>query len=264
MKNSFATRDVHLDDGALIRRLDGEISGDERSLNNRHLESCAHCATRLETLRALSDVVSQQLAAADRATYDHKSGLPVAHGNRPRRRHFSWRRAAAIAALIPLTATLTITPVRAWLVHQSRSLLALVGIASQQTEDARTPQPESSVFFSLNGSTSFSIWVEREQTSGNVSVITAKTDMVSATIMGGAASEVFVIEPGKLTIANDGCSTASYRIEVPASLAEITIEIGDGSVMPLEPRSLEQGLEIPLRGAGGSEGVRNCVTGSLE
>jgi anti-sigma factor RsiW len=102
----------HLDEGTLVRRIDGELLPDESADVEAHLAACADCRAELDRMAALAGSVKASLQLLDAA-----SAGPSRRGVHARSRawHRSpvWQAAAAIALLAGLA--IAIAPVRAWI-----------------------------------------------------------------------------------------------------------------------------------------------------
>jgi anti-sigma factor RsiW len=222
---------THVEDGALVRYLDGEEAG-ERPDVAAHLEGCDRCAARMAELARAADTLATALRAAD---------VPVPHG-RPRSRR-GLRVAAALLVIVGVGGSSR--PVRAWILERAE---ALWGVVTGRTEAAPAPAapvpPRSaSVAFVPTGN-DFTLEVTGHQEDGVLQIETVGGDTAVAVVRGGSGGEDLVVLPSTLRIVNRPTSTASYLIRVPARLTRVRVLVGAGTPRDYHPGGAP--LEIDL------------------
>ena len=100
---------AHLDEGALVRRLDGELDPAEAADMETHLAACTRCRARLAEIASSADRLSSALRLIDPEHSVEDTPHPAdAWHDSP-----IWRAAAVVAFVAGLA--LAITPVRAWI-----------------------------------------------------------------------------------------------------------------------------------------------------
>lgn len=240
-----------IDDGVLVRYLDGELSASEREGVEQHTGSCADCTERIEALRRRSEALGRLLREVDAAWL---ASPPAARRGR-RRPLLSRRLLAAAATLLVVAAVTVVSPLRAWIVERSRALWEfVVGSSASEGEDAAGDRAQASPFASVSfapATRTLVIEVAERQDAGTVTVESVETPMVSATIAGGAGPGDLVVLPGRLRIANAASSTASYRVSVPPGIERVEVWVAGAVVVTLRPSQPGERWETPLAAAAG-------------
>ena len=232
----------HLEDGDVIRLLDGECSPEETGLLRPHLERCDECRHKLDELTLLSRQFSSALELADAPAPPEETTAPQVIGTirpSPPRQHWTrWRVTRAAAAIALLAAALTATPARAWLVQRWHDLKSLaMGAPVEQPEVTPPPaqpvEPGSVITFTPAGP-QFTLRVAHTQPGGTLYLTVDATASASAGIVGGDGSEEIVVMSDGFQIRNRATSTASYRVRLPNHLSTITVHIGDREELVLD------------------------------
>jgi len=251
------TRDGnHIEDGDIIRLLDGECGPDEERVIRDHLRECARCQSEADELERLSRGFGLLLKRAD--VTPTPSEPTTRRGEKPAVRPMltpRWTRirvlkAAAIVALV-ITA-IGVSPARAWLVDGWQAIKSL--FVEESAEPTQPPSPSETetapavVTFTPRGP-AFTIDVSSAQISGTVSLATDSGPSASARVLGGDGSEELIVHGGGLHIVNAATSSASYEIVVPQSVATLELIVAGRTVLSLGAGDLS-GLtnrEIDLR-----------------
>jgi len=236
---------VHLEDDTLVRQIDGALEEEEISIVPLHLESCGPCADRLATLGRRLERLHELLTVTD---------APVPTMTLGTSRRFAPSRAIAIAAVVLLvlgSAVIAVRPARAWIVERTLELWTLMTGGADEVvprdDEAVAPlAPATAVSFAPSGD-HFLIQVSGYQHAGTVTVETAAVPEVTAEVRGGAATEDLVVLPDGLRIVNTIESAADYRILLPATLGEITVEIAGHVAATLQPRGALSSWTVPLK-----------------
>jgi anti-sigma factor RsiW len=239
---------VHLEDGTLVRQLDGALEEDEISVVPAHLASCGPCANRLATLGRRSQRLNQLLAATD---------VPVPSMTLRTSRWFVPSRAVAVAAVVLLllaSAIIAVRPARAWIVERSLELWTLMTggtdeVPAPDDQVGTTSASATAVSFTPSGD-HFLIRVSGYQQAGVVTVETAAVSQVTAEVRGGAATEDLVVLPDGLRIVNTIQSAADYHVLLPATLGEITVEVAGHVAANFRPRGALSSWTVLLKANG--------------
>lgn len=245
---------THMDEGALVRFLDGECEVEEREEVAAHLEECGDCTVRLRQLDAYGRTVSVLLRQAD---------LPR------RRSRWPGRVRAAAAVIVLLGIAGSISPVRAWILDRTQAIWsAVMGETPAAVEEPQTAAQEeetASVRF-VPAAGPFLVEIATGQTQGSLVVETTDDATASARVRGGSGSEHLVVMPNGLRIENETQSGASYRVRLPAALDDVAVVVGDGAAQRLSPTNAGLRWEIDLRAnaAGAPAPVRTPRSDSLE
>lgn len=247
----------HIDEGTLLALLDGELSEEEGSRVEAHVEACEACATSLAELREASDRLEAALALLDRPAPAEVSAWTVRQRAAARRMAFP-RRALLRAAAMVLgfaavgSAAIPNSPVRTWVAAAWRhGVSALSGgedpapavatAAGDVTpETASAPTPEAGLV------------VQPERRRVVVSIESPAPDLVARVRVvsdarvavrarGEAASARFRTAPGRLDVVSPG--SGELVIEVPASQIDVTLEV-NGRVLVSK-----RGPELTVAGA---------------
>jgi pyruvate/2-oxoglutarate dehydrogenase complex dihydrolipoamide acyltransferase (E2) component len=253
--------DEHLDDGALVRLIDGEAAEDERAGVEAHLAACPVCAARLGSLRRRSVNLGLLLARGDfavpapsvpAAPMDELAARREARRAAPAAPSRVWLRAAAVAALV-IGAGLFSSPVRAWF----RDLLG--GAASNapvavQPAPAPAPAPaegspatSARVRFTPQGD-ELAVEIAHAQASGALVLATSPSSAATAEVRApaGALADLLVLPTG-LRIDNRETSVAEYHVAVPTTVQRVRVRIGTAPALTVTAAELAQGRRIELR-----------------
>ncbi|UCG85064.1 MAG: zf-HC2 domain-containing protein [Gemmatimonadota bacterium] len=239
----------HIQDGDIIRLLDGECVPAEERLIREHLRECAECRREADELERLSEGFGRLLRHADAVPVPSERGEAgheeaVVTGVLTRR----WTRtrvlkAAAVVALI-ITAV-GVSPARAWFIDGWQAIRSLFSgepaVPAEPAPPVETPNAAAIVRFTPTGPT-FTIEVSSAQSNGTVSLAVDPGPSASARVLGGDGREEFVVFPGGLRIMNDPTSSASYEIVVPRSITTLELTIAGRTVLSLDETELS-GLE---------------------
>jgi hypothetical protein len=251
--------DEHLDDGAIVRLLDGEPG--DRAAADAHLAACPVCAERLATLRRRSLNLGALLARGDfpvsatprapAAPVDELAARRAARGAPSR----VWLRAAAVVALV-VSAGLFSSPVRAWI----RDLLGGLGGAPVAVQPAPAPKPapapatearpaSARIQFTPGGD-ELTVEIAHAQAGGALVLSAAPGAAASAEVRGpaGTTPAALLVLPAALRIANEPGSVAEYHVAVPASVQRVRVHIGGGAAVVVPAAELAGGRRIGLGG----------------
>jgi anti-sigma factor RsiW len=251
--------DEHLDDGALVRLIDGEAADGERAGVEAHLAACPVCAARLGSLRRRSVNLGLLLARGDfavpsapAAPVDELAARRQARREAPRAASRAWLRAAAVAALV-IGAGLFSSPVRAWF----RDLLGGAGSGAPvavQPAPAPAPVPvegsqsaSARVRFTPQGE-ELLVEIAHAQASGALVIAASPSSVATAEVRApvGALADLLVLPTG-LRIDNRAVSLAEYHVTVPSTVQRVRVRIGTAPSITVSAAELAQGRRIELR-----------------
>jgi anti-sigma factor RsiW len=232
----------HMEDGDVIRLLDGECSQEEARLFHAHLHECDECRCKMDELCQLSQDFSCALQLEDQPATPRDSSPPEVVGKiRPSvlQRHWSrWRVTRAAAAIVILTAALSATPARAWLAERWDALKSLVvGAPAEQPEAVPAPiEPRElgPVITFTPAGPEFTLRIVHVQAGGTLYLTVDPTASASAGVIGGDGSEEIVVLPDGFQIRNAATSTASYEVRLPSHLETLEVHIGDRTELRLD------------------------------
>jgi hypothetical protein len=237
---------AHLDDGALLRRLDGELDPAEQPPVESHLAACARCRAELEAIAAAAGRVSSALRMID-PTPRERGPQVDARVATPSLGAPIWRAAAAIALVAGLA--LAIAPVRAWI--SERLGLGPGRAATELHVSAETPASATGggagvrIAFVPTGDR-FRILLATPQSEGELLLMAAPGDTASGEIVGADDADLLVLPDG-LGIRNQPFATADYRVEVPRRIGAIEVEVAGGAEWRGSPQDLpDHGVRIAL------------------
>lgn len=239
----------HLEDGDLVRHLDGASDHAEQALVEQHLHDCAVCRNRLSVIRRNASGLSALLQAMD---YEPSADFTLRSARlyRPASWQRTWMRVAALIVLGVGLAT-TVRPVRAWLADRWHDIRVLVErnerapVSHPGSTALDTPASPGTITF-VPTTDVFLIQVTTRQEQGSMTVRAAEVDRVSASIEGPTRDENLVVLPTGLRIQNGRASGANYRLTVPRTLALLLVEIDGAIVMRRPLRGQDDTVEIDL------------------
>jgi anti-sigma factor RsiW len=222
----------HVDDGELIRLLDGECSAEQRARLERHLATCPACVERRSVLDSLTDAVTAALVRADE---------PVRSVRAPKRRSRSGAfQAAAVLLLVSVgVAAASVPPVRAWLSARWADLRGIV--APHATPRTESRGATTVRFVTTTGA--FTIELVARQDTGVLTIDVSADTLASASVTAaGRRGEEIVVLPGGLRFVNQPGDRASYEVRLPSSVTAVRVRIGDAPewrVVPARPWSID-------------------------
>ena len=240
----------HLSDGDLVRLLDGEEA--LRNDVEAHLDRCAECQERLGVLRRRSERLSGLLIASDAQVPEPDMlaarRLQKQQRSTPQRAVPAWMRAAAVVVLL-LGGALLAEPVRAWVAEWFGARWAEL-VSSTPPEPVQPPVvvepvPEANTRVQFTpASDEVELNFASAQAGGEVSVEIRDVPEVTVQVQGGTAD--LLVLPGGVRVANSPGSVAQYRVEVPARVRRLRVQIGEGNTVVLSGDQLASGQRIPL------------------
>ncbi len=246
MTGSKIGREPHIDEGDLIRLLDGECSSEESQRFGAHIDACPECRSNAESLRKASELFSNSLLELDSdAPATPKRELTF--GKRIKRDR-AWlsvvspRVLRAAAALALMVLVFTATPARAWLVQGWRSLKSLVVSdpvyqpeASDVPEDP--PLDMSSVLRFTPRGAEFRLEFTEYQTRGLLTLLIDSTTYASAGTIGQDVGEEMILLPNGLRVRNSSSSLTSYEVNLPLTLSLVEVSVAGNTILRLDVQS---------------------------
>ena len=217
---------AHLDEGALLRHMDGELEPAESAAVEAHLAACGRCRAELDEMARLAGRVSSALQLIDVAPRvdreragEQRAAPPAWH------RSAIWRAAAAIALVAGFA--LAIAPVRAWIAERMGLGDARIATESPAPGEAPATAPDGSagvrVAFVPTGDR-FRILLAAPQAQGALHLAAAAGDTASGEIVGADDADLLVLPDG-LGIRNQPFATADYRVAVPRHIATVEVQV---------------------------------------
>jgi hypothetical protein len=264
MSSSRVEHGPHIDDGDLIRLLDGECSHEEGAHLRAHIDACPECRDTADSLKRASDMFSASMLELDiRAPAKPKREVSLGRQFTGEKRTFSILssrvlRMAAVLALMVLA--FTATPARAWLVQGWAALRSLVvsevaelpeTATAAATED--TPvEPSSILRFTPRGS-EFRLEFTEYQAGGSLVLLIDSTESASAGVLGEQSGEELILLPNGLRVRNTSSSMSSYEVLLPLSLSTVSVSVAGNTVLRLDLQTQSAPLrrELNLTGSGG-------------
>lgn len=208
----------HLEDGELIRLLDGECDSAEERRFRPHLEACSVCQRNADTLRRLSQQFSTAVVELEEPTPPARAKPPW-RAMRPRLRRSLLSGAGVLAVVASLFA---VTPVRAWMAERWEAIRTL--ILGSEADDQQGQQASSVVSFVPTGA-SFLIDFTGTQSRGTLSLTVDSVASASARIVGGGGNDEIVVLREGLRIRNSAESSASYELRLPRYLESVEVRV---------------------------------------
>jgi hypothetical protein len=223
-----------MDDGALVRFVDGECDAEEAAQVREHIAACDQCRARLGQLESRMRLVSQALRLAE--------PRPRAFPARARRLLYA---AAAAAALLAVAAG--VQPVRAWIAQRGQALWHLVaGPGAQERPSEVVAEPQSASVSFEPGAGGFEITLAGRQAAGTLCVQLSEDPTAKVTILGDPDTEGLVVLPQGLRIENDHTSRRSYLLVLPRTLSPILVAIGNEPMVELDTAQDAGVWTVPL------------------
>ena len=241
---------AHLDDGALLRHLDGELEPAEAGNVEAHLAACARCRAELDAIAAAANRVAASLRLIDFAPEVDGSQTGVARRTASPAWHSSpiWRAAAAIALVAGLA--LAIAPVRAWIAERfglaaDRTADGVSRVTRMRPQPVRPRAPASGSPSSRRATGSESSSRPRRQKARSISRPPPATRRAARS--WARTTPISSSCPDGLGIRNQPFSTADYRVAVPRHMAAVEVEVAGRAEWRGSPEDLPaDGIRIEL------------------
>lgn len=244
----------HPSAGDLVRRLDGELDPRTEARLAHHLDRCTACRGRLVELAERSREASRLLSAAavptDPGEVRRRRARTAVAAAVARRRSVirvrrGWAAAATIAAV--LVVSLTVDPLRAWVMQRLTSVGATTSLESSATSlpSVIVGRDGSVISFQPSGET-FELNVERAQEQGELVLRVRSVSQATAQVTNGGAESMLVL-PSGLRIENVAASRASYRVTLPASVERVSVRVGDGPARTFAVVGVDWAEVVPLQ-----------------
>lgn len=250
---------THLDDGALLRLLDGEGSRAERAQLVTHIETCEACNRRHSLLSAWSRAASDVLFRTDgapRVFALHENGRgPVTLWR-------WWPAAAAVVLLVGGTVAVAAPPLRTWMVQRWATLGHLLHVppsppsgtqpvgAPGDRSPAQAPSPAVGEVVFTPDSDVLTVRVATRQAEGSLVLETSTTSTAAVMVRGQGEHEAVVVLPDELRIANTVGSRATYRVTLPARLKRVIVVVDGDQAFSLDPVAPGESRAIDLQTKG--------------
>jgi len=250
---------THVDEGALLALLDGELESAERERVNEHLAACASCRDELDQLRAASTLFTSSLEQTDSPVpvVSDTTVQAVRRRGRVKRAPRGMRdfgRAAVIVVGFAAAASATIpgTPVNDWLRDLAGAQPAT--IATSETHDAPAMlelddfTPESGVSV-LPENGVVHVVLQGATSDLRVKAVLVERPRAGVYAAGPAAEARFSTAPGRIEVV--GAVGGEMRIELPLSARAATVEVNGRQYLSKEGDQLR--LTMPAEDRAGAE-----------
>lgn len=242
-----ACGEPHLEDGELVRLMDGELGAGERSIAEAHVAACGRCRIAHDRIAERTALVSSVLALIDdvRACNDAGAVRSTEFGRASRA---GWLKAAAIAAMVVAIGALGSSNVRGWIVERWEAVLASVAGSSEPAADTVSGPPGPAAVRARFVPHSEALFVRLENNAaGGVLTVEISEDESQSVVFMSEAEEGVLVLPTGLVIQNAPGSRADYRLLVPPTVTTVTAIVDTDTLAVLRPWSEGRGSwSIPL------------------
>lgn len=223
---------THLDEGALMALVDGELPPGDAAALEAHLEECAACRAAAQSLRAERKKLSDALRLLDREPPTELARQRLRRTRRSRSgigRPLRWAAVIVVGTATALAATVPGSPLREWIAAIGDDAPAVVAVDERSevaVETARAPAAPAGVFVvPRTGRMSVSFTGASEGL--RIRLHVHDGEEVEVLTSRGAEQARFHTAPDRIEVRDAGRGEAS--IEIPRGLAEFTLEV-DGRV----------------------------------
>jgi hypothetical protein len=232
---------AHLEEGDLIRYLDGEMTTEERSHTAAHLLACARCQQEMEAVRGERESFGELVAGLEVPAMDasrRASSLAAiqraaaARTTTPavrdrRRSRYAMLRAAAVASVLVVSAA-AVSPVRAVVMDIWSSItdrVERVARTAPETTPAETMVLSNATIGFVPTGDVFLLEVATLQAEGALVLGVGQGSSVTANAVGDAVD--IVVLPSGLRIQNRPDAGANYAVNLPPHLREVRVRVGE-------------------------------------
>jgi len=223
---------THLDEGALMALVDGELMEPDAAALEAHLEECAECRVALESLRADRARLSGALRLLDREPPTEMAHQRLRRTRRSRSgtgRPLRWAAVIVVGTATALAATVPGSPLREWIASVGDDPPVVVAVderSEMAVETARAPAAPAGVSVVPRAGRMLVSFTGASE-GLRIRLHVHDGDEVEVLTSGGAEQARFHTAPERIEVRDAGRGEAS--VEIPRGLAEFTLEV-DGRV----------------------------------
>jgi hypothetical protein len=242
MRTTMSGSTPHLTDDELMRIVDAESidqAGPSSYDAAQHVLACTRCRTELDRLRADALLLRELLERASFEQIEQPTGAAVGRDGPPRHRYVApWLRAAAVLALIagPVAA---LPSLRAWILDGISG--APAGEPAALREAA--PAVAGAVIRFVPAAELMTVSLDVVQADGSIRLQYGPGPEAVLETVGDAAAGPVVSENG-VRIRNLPLTSASYSLQVPASVHRVVVRVGPASTV-VDSAMLATGAVLP-------------------
>lgn len=210
-----------IDDGLLVRYLDGELDAAEQQRIDAALAHDRVLVQRLETLRRRSGTLRSLLERSD-LPFEGPGVRSIESARAPRTSRV-WLRAAAVILLLG-GAIAAVPPLRAWVVTQVQRVTGNSG-----NDETPAPAPADAGFATsfVVTSTTIDIVVGRQAGGRLIVRVEDVTEATASVRRTRDQGEEVMWQAGTLRITSTAASTAEFDVVVPASVTTVRVRLPD-------------------------------------
>jgi hypothetical protein len=254
----------HLDEGDVVRFLDGEGTLDEQRQWDSHLLTCGRCKGEVEELRAGSRAIAEWLARAafeddlEDASPRPRSGAPHEPGHglggrvlggrvlggRVLRR--PWLEAAVIALLLAAP-VVAIPAAREWVLGRLTPGAEPVAPATAAVEGEPDRQPVMIRFQPVAGS--FLVEIAATQRGGTLTLARSMDDEAAFEVGAGSDGPETTVSAQGIRVDNQATTRSSYRLSLPGQVDGVSVVV-EGRRVEVAAREIDRGLVLRLDRSG--------------
>jgi hypothetical protein len=225
------TDGAHPPDDALLALIHEQPSDDAAAVRG-HIESCASCAARVDTLRADDALVGELLGALDHPLGPRLVPDSFAPRRVPLRRRAALLVASAATFAVAAAAMVPASPLHHWLVGPSPAtpVASRASAAPTPAQPAAAPSTDASLAsgIAVPATSALLVAFRREQDSGAVEIVRTQTGDVTFRSRGGATA--YDVKEQQVTIDNQAPAEV-YLLEIPVTVRTVRIRIGERTLL---------------------------------
>lgn len=228
----------HLDEGTLLRAIDGQLAADERAAVVAHLGACRACADARDGLAAVATEVTRALDA----TLVAPAGLPRAVRLVPRapaRAVPRWLMAAALVFFAVLGA-LAFPQGRAWAAELWRMLRPAAAVPVEAAPRAADPPAAPADRVLVEVTPTDPVMVLEFAARGTAGTVSVEPHQSPRLVLRGDATPPVLVFPSALRVSNDSMPRADFRVLVPPAVQALVVRVGGREVCRTAPVTASQ------------------------
>lgn len=235
-----------LDDGTLVRWMDGELDAHDEGAVTRAIEHDPELRARVEELRASASLLRTSLSAWDPGPAPDLEIPAPPSTSAPPARAASILRAAAVALLVCAGVVAAVPGLRATVVAGARGVVSWIlspTVRTPGSTERPAPPAVTRVGFPVEGPT-FTLRLQSME-EGILTVRRSGSTGGSLEARGGAAE--IRVGPDGVEVENAGAYAGALELRLPQAVEVLILEVGAASARRISLRSLEGGtFRVPL------------------
>jgi hypothetical protein len=230
MTGGMTNRGGHLDEGALLRAIDGQLAADERAQVEAHLAECGECARARADLAGIAARVSSRLDRAIAAPEQLPRHIPRLRARQPAVSRLRRPLMAASVVFLALLASLAFPQGRAFALGLWRMLHPDAPIPADTAVRVVDPPARQGDRVLIEVTPTERRMVIELAAENSEGTITVEPHPSHRLVLRSVTSPAVLVFPSALRVSNESTPRGDFRVLVPPSVDELVVRVRDRQV----------------------------------